>query len=263
MGLHRECLPVREDELAVGRVHFPNHTPQIEANLARCHTQLGNYAEALRLRRSVVAALQKREGPLSRMSLEAARCLANALGDAGEAEEQRAVLRQLWPRLRRALGDAHATTLSCGAKLAHALVERGHACSDSVIAEAEDILWECLEAALRKISPAEWAARAVLKDADDSGNGEVSKNELESCLARRSKFRAFVTWLLRDFRGRTVDLTGLTQQVRVYLREVHDDDALTAVARRPDDTYPSVTPPRVSHDDSSLDGSIRIEISSR
>ena len=147
MGLHRECLPVREDELAVGRVHFPNHTPQIEANLARCHTQLGNYAEALRLRRSVVAALQKREGPLSRMSLEAARCLANALGDAGEAEEQRAVLRQLWPRLRRALGDAHATTLSCGAKLAHALVERGHACSDSVIAEAEDILWECLEAA--------------------------------------------------------------------------------------------------------------------
>ena len=55
--------------------------------------------------------------------------------------------RQLWPRLRRALGDAHATTLSCGAKLAHALVERGHACSDSVIAEAEDILWECLEAA--------------------------------------------------------------------------------------------------------------------
>ena len=49
--------------------------------------------------------------------------------------------------LRRALGDAHATTLSCGAKLAHALVERGHACSDSVIAEAEDILWECLEAA--------------------------------------------------------------------------------------------------------------------
>ena len=99
--------------------------------------------------------------------------------------------------------------------------------------------------------------------ADDSGNGEVSKNELESCLARRSKFRAFVTWLLRDFRGRTVDLTGLTQQVRVYLREVHDDDALTAVARRPDDTYPSVTPPRVSHDDSSLDGSIRIEISSR
>ena len=93
MGLHRECLPVREDELAVGRVHFPNHTPQIEANLARCHTQLGNYAEALRLRRSVVAALQKREGPLSRMSLEAARCLANALGDAGEAEEQRAVLR--------------------------------------------------------------------------------------------------------------------------------------------------------------------------
>ena len=92
---------------------------------------------------------------------------------------------------------------------------------------------------------------------------EVSKNELESCLARRSKFRAFVTWLLRDFRGRTVDLTGLTQQVRVYLREVHDDDALPAVARRPDDTYPSVTPPRVSHDDSSLDGSIRIEISSR
>ena len=147
MGLHRECLPVREDELAVGRVHFPNHTPQIEANLARCHTQLGNYAEALRLRRSVVAALQKREGPLSRMSLEAARCLANALGDAGEAEEQRAVLRQLWPRMRRALGEAHATTLSCGAKLAHALVERGHACSDSVIAEAEDILWECLEAA--------------------------------------------------------------------------------------------------------------------
>ena len=121
------------------------------------------------------------------------------------------------------------------------------------------------EAALRKISPAEWAARAVLKDADDSGNGEVAKNELESCLARRSKFRAFVTWLLRDFRGRTVDLTGLTQQVRVYLREVHDDDALTAVARRPDDTYPSVTPraARVSHDDSSLDGSIRIEISSR
>ena len=121
------------------------------------------------------------------------------------------------------------------------------------------------EAALRRISPAEWAARAVLKDADDSGNGEVSKNELESCLARRSKFRAFVTWLLRDFRGRTVDLTGLTQQVRVYLREVHDDDALTAVARRPDNTYPSVTPraARVSHDDSSLDGSIRIEISSR
>ena len=121
------------------------------------------------------------------------------------------------------------------------------------------------EAALRKISPAEWAARAVLKDADDSGNGEVSKNELESCLARRSKFRAFVTWLLRDFRGRTIDLTGLTQQVRVYLREVHDDDALTAVARRPDNTYPSVTPraARVSHDDSSLDGSIRIEISSR
>ena len=147
MGLHRECLPVREDELAVGRVHFPNHTPQIEANLARCHTQLGNYAEALRLRRSVVAALQKREGPLSRMSLEAARGLANALGDAAETEEQRAVLRQLWPRMRRALGDAHATTLSCGAKLAHALVERGHACSDSVIAEAEDILWECLEAA--------------------------------------------------------------------------------------------------------------------
>ena len=147
MGLHRECLPVREDELAVGRVHFPNHTPQIEANLARCHTQLGNYAEALRLRRSVVAALQKREGPLSRMSLEAARGLANALGDAAETEEQRAVLRQLWPRMRRALGDAHATTLSCGAKLAHALVEKGHACSDSVIAEAEDILWECLEAA--------------------------------------------------------------------------------------------------------------------
>ena len=59
-------------------------------------------------------------------------------------------------------------------------------------------------------------------------------------------------------------LTGLTQQVRVYLREVHDDDALTAVARRPDDTYPSVTrAARVSHDDSSLDGSIRIEISSR
>ena len=60
-------------------------------------------------------------------------------------------------------------------------------------------------------------------------------------------------------------MAGLTQQVRVYLREVHDDDALTAVARRPDNTYPSVTPraARVSHDDSSLDGSIRIEISSR
>ena len=29
----------------------------------------------------------------------------------------------------------------------HALGERGHACADSVIAEAEDILWACREAA--------------------------------------------------------------------------------------------------------------------
>ena len=136
MGLHRECLPVREDELAVGRVHFPNHTPQIEANLARCHTQLGNYAEALRLRRSAVAALQKREGPLSRMSLEARGALANALGDAGEAEEQRAVLGSSGRASRRALGDAHATTLSCARSRTRS--SRGPRLLDSVIAEAED-----------------------------------------------------------------------------------------------------------------------------
>lgn len=123
------------------------------------------------------------------------------------------------------------------------------------------------EAALRRISPAEWAARRVMRDADDSGNGEVSKNELQSCLARRSRFAAFLTWLLADFRG-VVDVQALTAHVRVYLREVHDDDALNAVARRPDDTYPREKPARrpesrVSHDDASLDGSIRIEISSR
>ena len=78
---------------------------------------------------------------------------------------------------------------------------------------------------------------------------------------------AFLTWLLADFRG-VVDVHALTAHVRVYLREVHDDDALNAVARRPDDTYPREKPARrpefrVSHDDASLDGSIGIEISPR
>lgn len=150
-GLHRECLSVREDELSVGTTHFPNHVPQIEANLARCYTSLGRKGDALQLRRRVFAALHESNGPCHRSTLDAQRCLAQALGDADLVEERRTCLRQLWPRCKRVLGRAHATTLSCGAKLASSLVDKGHAAPDATIAEAEDILDECAEAALNEL----------------------------------------------------------------------------------------------------------------
>jgi len=98
---------------------------------------------------------------------------------------------------------------------------------------------EMRELALSKLPPEVWAARAVARDVDASGNRELSLVELDAAISNRSRFSRFLAWLrphlgaLDADGSRSVGVDELATGIGAYLREVYDDDALNAVARRP------------------------------
>ena len=162
---YEDALSVKETELSMRRrLGDTAHNILItQGNLASAYQALGQYEQALRLRRDVYSETLKLCGEEHMYSLQAANNYASSLTDLQRFEEAKSLLRKTMPVARRVLGEGHEFTLGMRWNYARALYKAGATLDD-------------LREAVTTLEDAERTARRVLGGAHPDTTG--IENEL-------------------------------------------------------------------------------------